>query len=101
MAVTDKQAEKARERVERLRQQVQDERDAILTATASREAEYNKARYDAEADRLEAELAALKAQRKTAEAVMDATIESVANPVVVTSDAAPPDPAVTADEKEK
>jgi hypothetical protein len=66
--VSDKDVEKAQTRVEKLRQQVADEKVAIQQAEAARTNAVNVATFDVESARLEAELAALKEQRKISEA---------------------------------
>jgi len=78
-SVTDKQVEQARAKVDKLNEQIAQVRDEASADMRSRENEVRVARLDAEAERLTAELNALRAQAKGStlnETVTD-TVEDV------------------------
>lgn len=78
--VSDKDVEKARSRVDRLREQIAEENTKASSAVRANENTVRKARLDSEATRLEAQLAALKESNKAAnvKAATQGIIEQVA-----------------------
>lgn len=78
--VSDKDVEKARERVDRLREQIADEKSKAASNVRENENAVRKARLDAEVGRLENQLAALKESNKAANvrAATEHVIEQVA-----------------------
>lgn len=62
--VSDKDVVKAREKVDRLREQIAEEQSKAAAVLVDGENQVRKARLDAEAARLEAQLAALKESNK-------------------------------------
>lgn len=96
--VTDKDVEKSRDRVDKLRQQVASAEAELTTSEASRNNAVKQARLDAEAQRLEQRLAAARSHLKTSKQE-DRLVEEagVVEEVVDTS----PSPAIAADTDEK
>jgi hypothetical protein len=79
--VTDKDVEKSREKVEKLREQLAAANFDLVTSEQSRNNAVTKARLDAEAERLQAQLAAAKDRLKVSKSgdpIVEQIKESVA-----------------------
>lgn len=88
--VTDKDVEKSRTRVEKLRDQLAQVNADVVESEASRNNRVRQASLDAEADRLEVELAAarerLKASKKSDDTILDNLDDAVQPEVDTTPD---------------
>jgi hypothetical protein len=77
--VTDKDVERARKRVDKLNEQIANERQKVAATAQGSENTIRKTALDTEADRLEAELAALKDANKAS--TVNAAVSTVVDQV--------------------
>jgi hypothetical protein len=94
--VSEKDVDKARDRVEKLRQQLDEENAKVTGSETARNNAVRKARLDAEADRLQQEIDAARNRLKVSSGTEDRLLDQIA----VTEEVVDTTPTV-ADESEK